>query len=850
MNALIGATQPDGAGLRAALDLARAQSDATLEAAIKRLQESSCDDCKRDAALMRSARERLQLARQDIDRLAAMPREERSTRAADHAISRMFRFIEDMNLVTDRIILELIRDEPSVAEHVLVARLAAELREQAGRAGSLFTPALMSRKALSADEMERLWLVIGRIHALGDLIGRGTLRHPVAVTQMQRIYFDGGIAYLRQTARAGSKEAMMPTAASFAQHYVPLMRPITALRDAELDAAIRYVDERKNSTRNALGLLAAVVVTIILSIVSVLVLFSRRIIEPISAATVSILSFASGNYSTPAYSFRWKDQIGALLDALQALRDAMVRNGQLESERSTLVERLREAVSDSQVQAGLLEEARDAAVASSEAKGRFLAMMSHEIRTPMHGLLGLLEALRRTILDAQQRHYLDVADSSAKALMQILNDILEYSMVDAGTLAMMPAPTDLREVVDEVMAALAGSGESKGLEMAVYVHPGVAATYLADAYRLRQVLLSLLSNAIKFTSQGRVGISVSLGKVDGTRQQVVLTVYDTGIGISETAQKGLFLPFEQSQGTLTRRFGGVGIGLAISKRLVEMMGGTVEIASAEHLGTSVIIRIDLTAEREQYDFPEFKGRVILIGTEMINVTKSLRAFALAAGMEPIEGRLWPRDRGMPTLYVRDAEGGMPGWPGHAMLVGRLDSVRPEGVSELPNYWANPPNWSLFVAACQEAIAQNASEDGAGSGFAEPSLDWAAMGPVVVADDSPVNCLVLTNQLRQLGCEAVLTCSHGEEAWSVLSTTRVALLITDVYMPKLDGIELILRVRAAELASNHRTRIVAITASVLKETEQRCRDAGAEVFLTKPVSVNQLRSALAQMYGAK
>ncbi|RKF49828.1 ATP-binding protein [Paraburkholderia fungorum] len=849
-NALIGASLFEGSGLRAALDQARTRSDAVLAVALKQLQESSCDDCEHGAARLISVRERLWLARQQIDRLVAVPREERSTRAADHAIAGMFRLIDDLAAVNDRIILELIRDEPSVAEHVLAARLAAELREQAGRAGSIFMPALMSRKGLSGDDLERLWLVMGRIHALGDLIRSGTLGRPVAVTQMQRIYFDDGIAYLQQIAQPASAEATIPTAAAFAQHYVPLMRPITTLRDAELDAAIQDVDERKGNTRNALIVLAAVVATIIISVVCVLVLFSRRIIGPISAATVSLRSLASGNYATPVYPFRQKDQISALLEALQALRDAMVRNGQLESERSTLVERLREAVNDSQLQVGLLKEARDAAVASSRAKGRFLAMMSHEIRTPMHGLRGLLEALRGTVLDPRQRHYLDVADRSAEALMQILNDILEYSMADGGVLAMTPAPTDIREVVDEVMAALAGNGESKGLEMEVHIHPGVAATYLADAYRLRQVLLSLLSNAIKFTSRGRVGISVAPGNVDGTRQQVVLTVYDTGVGIPEAAQKGLFLPFEQSEGMLTRRFGGVGIGLAISKRLVEMMGGTIEIQSAEQLGTSVILSLELTVQRERYDFPDLKGRVLLIGTEKIHVASSLRAYALAAGMEPLEGRVWPRDGSIPTLYARDSEGAIPEWREHAMLVGRFDSAPPGGAPASPNYWVNPPNWRLFVAACQEAMAQEASAGIAVSGVAEPSLDWAAMGPVVVADDSPVNCLVLTSQLKQLGCEAVLTCSDGAEAWGVLSTTRVGLLITDVYMPRLDGIELISRVRAGEPVSCRHTRIVAITASVLKETEQRCRDAGADVFLTKPVSANQLRNALAAMCRTK
>ncbi|UUT23015.1 response regulator [Pseudomonas sp. T8] len=849
MNGMIGASQSDEPDLRVALDLARTRSDAALDLVVQKLKASSCESCERATVLMALVAERVRQARKSADRLMAIAREERSTRAVEHAITRMFQLIEDMNHINDSVIFELVREGPAVAEYVITARLAAELREQAGRAGSLFTPALTSRRALSEEELERLWIVFGRIHTLGDLVESSRFEHlsddssGAVVEQMRKTYFGLGIAYLRQTVLQDADDASFPTASSFAQHYVPLMQPITSLRDVELDAAIQVVEKRTRATYRVFGFLAGATVTIILSMVYILVLFSRRIIRPISAATDSVLNFSSGNYSAPADSFKQKDNIGALLAALQTLGGVLVRNGELEAERSTLVEQLRRAVDDSQIQARLLEEAKDEAVASSESKGKFLAMMSHEIRTPMNGLLGLLEILRSTILDARQRQYLEVANGSAKALMQTLNDILEYTMIDAGALVMTPAPTDLREVIDEVMAALAGSGRNKRLEMEVYVHPSVAATYLADASRLRQVLLSLLSNAIKFTSQGRVGISVDLGKVEGAKQQVVLTVYDTGIGISEVARKGLFL--EQFDGALARRFDGMGVSLVISKRLVEMMGGTMEISSIECLGTSVILKIDLVAECNQYEFPELGGRVILIGTEKAHVAKALRAFALAAGMEPQERQLCALDRGLPTLYVSDAEDIGLGQPGHALLIERSNSLRSGGISGTANYWANPPNWRLFVAGCQEAIATNINDGAAYSGLAGSTLGW--LGAVMVVDDNPVNCLVLTNQLKHLGCETVLACSDGEEAWDAFLTKKVRLLITDVYMSKLDGIELVSRVRAAESASDRYTLIVAITASVLEETERRCRDAGVDLFLTKPVSLNQLRHALTQLY---
>ncbi|WP_322021676.1 MULTISPECIES: response regulator [unclassified Burkholderia] len=852
MNALLGASPPDDLHLRAALTQARAHSDMAIARAIEMLDASASGSGRESVARLVSVRERLKLARRDIDSLLAVPRAGRSTRSVEQAIDGMFQLISDIDPVNDSIAYEITLNEPVVAEHVMTARLAAELRERAGRAGSLLTPALMHGRALTPDEFERMSEVIGRIRALGDLIASGTFGHLSGtghampdLARMQRIYFGSGIAYLRQIAQRGAADDMAPTAASFAERYVPFMQPITALRDSEMRAAMRDVETRKHAALKALWMLASIVATVVLSIATLLVLFSKRIIGPISAATSSILDFAGGNYAMPVHGIDGKDQIGALLSSLGALRDALVRNVQLEEDRSTLIEQMRLAMHDSKVQAGLLEQARDAALAAAEAKGRFLALVSHELRTPMHGMLGMLEILERSELDSVQRRYLDLVLGSARALTGTLNDVLDYASVDAGAPTLACASVDLREIVDEVAAALAGNAERKGLDMEVHVHPDVAACHLADPRRLRQILLHLLSNAVKFTSRGRVGIRITPGEIDDGRQPLSIAVYDTGSGIPDAVRKDLFVPFERFDDGWTGGAGSLGIGLAISKRLTDMMGGTLEIDSLEHLGTSATLRIELAVERERYDFTSLKGRAILIDTEKLQVARALKAFALAAGMEPLERR-WLADDGTASiLAVTDARDQASWRSGHAL---RIDTYPvPRARRSHPDYWANPPGWRLFVACC-EAVVAGEPESPRLSGGPAHAPGWLPSGTVLVVDDNPVNRIILADQLAKLGCDRIQSCRDGDDAWHVLSSTPVALIVTDVYMPGLDGIGLIERVRAAERSAGRRTPIVAVTASVLDEIERRCRAAGADAFLTRPISTEQLRQALAGIGG--
>ncbi|AET88115.1 PAS/PAC sensor hybrid histidine kinase [Burkholderia sp. YI23] len=504
-----------------------------------------------------------------------------------------------------------------------------------------------------------------------------------------------------------------------------------------------------------------------------------------------------------------------------------------------------------------LSRARDTAEAASRAKDNFLAMMSHEIRTPMNGVLGLVEVLENTRLNSDQSQMLGMIQDSASALLQILDDLLDYSKIEAGRLAIESTPIDLRELVDSAVGLLAGRAHEKGLRVRVDVAPEVAASVRGDSVRLRQILFNLMSNAIKFTIKGEVALQVRAVEQRDSEQAIELCVKDTGIGIAAEAQQSLFEPFVQAETSTTRRFGGTGLGLTICKRLIELMGGTMSLDSALGVGTAMTVRLTMPVETLHYQIEGLRGKRGIVAIDDDRVAAALMHYGEALGLvlqrhascelARKESQLLEE---VDIVFRSDAQ------KSPALLGSRVIHVtekpKPTGYRILEDdirVSVNPISWHGLGAACVAALTgmpQIASGVtlGPDTKMAPPDREDALRRGklVLVAEDHPVNQELIRHQLSLLGfaCDVV---HDGAEALTALAYTRYGFLITDCHMPNMTGYELARRIRADEAGTSRRLPILGITASTAPDELRRCREAGMDDCLVKPTRLATLREHL-------
>lgn len=538
-----------------------------------------------------------------------------------------------------------------------------------------------------------------------------------------------------------------------------------------------------------------------------------------------------------------------------------------------------------------LSRARDLAEAASRAKDEFFAMMSHEIRTPMNGVLGLVEVLERTPLNPDQTQMVGMVHESAGALLQILDDLLDYSKIQAGRLVIDCEPFDVRELVDNAVGLLAGRAHEKGLKVRVDVGADVAAQLRGDSVRLRQILFNLLSNAIKFTPHGQVSVSVSASAVkavspaDGlngaARQRVSISVADTGIGIASQAQAQLFEPFVQAETSTTRRFGGTGLGLTICRKLASLMGGTLELRSEVERGTCLTLHIELPVETQAGHANGLRSKRALVFCNDAPVADALMHFGAALGMKMSRAQAGrtghKRLAGRRALRKLTQQGGVDLVFASEALAGELDdrgvpiirlteNPKPSGyrvVESGVRVSVNPLSWHGLGAACAMAIT------GLPANAARPALstETALVAPdrekeraagrlILVAEDHPVNQELMRHQLALLGfaCDVV---NDGAQALEALKHSRYGCLITDCHMPNVSGYDLARRVREIEAARKGQTQhdpvrlpILGITANTAPENMRLCREAGMDDCLIKPTRFATLREYLSRWFGAE
>ncbi len=641
----------------------------------------------------------------------------------------------------------------------------------------------------------------------------------------------------------------------FVEGHLQVVRPV--LLDGERIGAVLLCDDLADMREHTNDLIVSMVVLLLFS--GMIVAFLAHLLQgPIARPVARLIDAAQRVSRDKDYSLRLavegRDEMALLADAFNQMltrieqRDMQLQLHQeeLEGEVAARTARLRELNEE-------LTEAKERAEAASRLKSEFLANMSHEIRTPIHGILGSLDLVRGSGLDPERRDFIETAHTSAQQLLALINDILDFSKIEAGRLTLESEWFDIGDVMESACALVAPQATEKNLALHCLIPARIPARLRGDPTRLRQVLVNLLGNSVKFTERGEVTVSVE--PVTEENGEVVLRfeVRDTGIGMSPLRAAELFQPFSQGDSTTTRRFGGTGLGLAICKRLVDLMGGEISVQSTPNEGATFHFTARLGRGEPRAEAPSKR-----LGLKVLVVDASTTGRAVLAASLAHWGLDYRETADADAARAALAEAAAGGAPFDLLIIdaevaGAEQLVAETGAAQPRVIALAPLGRSSHLAAdarVSRPVRRSRLYDAilTLSGRApEPRQttfpERRFRGRVLLAEDNRINQKVAFELLRRYGLEADLA-ADGFEALEALDRAHYDLVLMDLHMPRLDGLEATARIRQRETtAGGPRLPIVAVTADAIQGDRERCLAAGMDDYLSKPMGAADLERVL-------